>query len=62
MSDKVTADEKFPDSLAGLWNEKLRLSSQIEALLRPFCAKYQLRMDQVVVECGYTGVYLKVTL
>jgi hypothetical protein len=55
-------EEKYPDSIVGLWNEKCLLGARLEALLKPFCDKYQLRFDQVTVECHYSGVMVKVTL
>lgn len=58
----LSSEEKRPDSIAGLWNDKLLLGSRIEALLKPFCEKYQLRSDQITVECHYSGVMVKVTL
>lgn len=62
MNEQVPSEEKRPDSIAGLWNDKLLLGSQIEALLKPFCEKYQLRADQIMVDCHYSGVMIKVTL
>lgn len=64
MSDHapLSSEEKRPDSIAGLWNDKLLLGSQIEALLQPFVEKYQLRSDQITVVCHYSGVMIKVTL
>lgn len=62
MSDSPTSEEKRPDSIVGLWNEKLLLGSRIEALVKPFCEKYQLRQDQITVDVHYSGVMIKVTL
>jgi hypothetical protein len=62
MPEQLTSEEKRPDSITGLWNEKLLLGAQIEALLKPFVKRYQLHMDQVTVDCHYSGVMVKVTL
>ena len=62
MSELLTKETQRPDSLAGLWNEKVQLGAQIEDLLKPFREKYLLRADQVEVVCGFSGVHVKVTL
>lgn len=62
MSEQLPSEEKRPDSIVGLWNDKLLLGSQIEDLLMLFVEKYQLRMDQVTIDVCYRGVMIKVTL
>jgi hypothetical protein len=62
MTEQVPSEEKRPDSITGLWNAKLLLGSQIDALLKPFCDRYQLRPDQVTLDVHYSGVMVKVTL
>lgn len=62
MSEQPTPEEKRPTSITDLWNDKCLLGAQIDALLKPFCEKYQLRPDQVTVDCHYSGVMIKVTL
>lgn len=62
QGETLASEEKRPDSIAGLWNDKVLLGARIDALLTPFCEKYQLSRDQVTVECHYSGVMVRVTL
>lgn len=61
MSDaQLPSEEKRPDSIVGLWNDKNRLASQLDALIEPFLQKYQLRADQVEISFSHVGAFIKV--
>lgn len=61
MTTQVPSEEKYPDSITDLWNAKNQLGAQIDALLKPFCKKYQVHADQVTICFNHAGVFIKVT-
>lgn len=49
-------------TVTDLWNEKNRLGAQIEQLVKPFLAKYNLAPDDVEIRCDHHGCVVRVTI